>query len=45
MKTSLRKLLILLVASGFVVLAATGCQTTRGFGEDVERLGESIQDD
>ena len=44
MKTSLKLFLLSLLAMSFVALAGTGCQTAKGFGEDVENLGESIQD-
>ncbi len=44
MKTSLKNFLLLFLAMGFMALASTGCQTAKGFGEDVENLGESIQD-
>ena len=43
MKTSLKQLLLLFLATGFMALVSTGCQTTKGFGEDVEHLGEKIQ--
>ncbi len=37
-----RILLCLLLAGS--ALAAAGCQTSKGFGKDVEKLGEKIQD-
>jgi predicted small secreted protein len=43
MKTSLKRFVILLLAVGFMALAGAGCQTTKGFGKDVEKLGEKIQ--
>lgn len=43
MKTSLKRLLLLYLAVGFMALFSTGCQTTKGFGRDVEDLGENIQ--
>jgi predicted small secreted protein len=42
MKSSLKHILILLFASA--IIACTGCQTTKGFGRDVEHLGDAIQD-
>jgi entericidin A len=39
--TSKTSLLVLLVA-GF--LALTGCNTAHGFGKDVEKTGEKIQE-
>lgn len=46
MKTSfsLKRSLLLFLALGVMALASTGCQTAKGFGEDVENLGEEIQD-
>jgi predicted small secreted protein len=44
MKTSLKRSLLPFLALGVMALASTGCQTTKGFGEDVENLGEKIQD-
>ncbi len=36
--------LIQLLVSLFVLLAASGCHTANGFGKDVERAGEKIQE-
>ena len=44
MKASLRFLTALLLTAAFLALATTGCQTSKGFGKDVEKLGEKIQD-
>jgi len=41
MKISIR--LILATFLAFVLFAATGCNTVKGFGEDLEAAGESIQ--
>jgi predicted small secreted protein len=38
------KLLSILLTASLVALAATGCQTSKGFGKDVEKLGDKIQD-
>ena len=43
MKTSLKRLLLLFLAVGFMALVGTGCQTTKGFGRDVEHVGDKIQ--
>jgi len=43
MKTSLTNWVLLATIMGFVVLVATGCQTAKGFGRDVEHVGEQIQ--
>lgn len=43
MKTLLKRFLVLSLATGLFALLSTGCQTTKGLGEDVEDLGEAIQ--
>jgi len=43
MKTPLRCWVLLATAMGFIALVATGCQTAKGFGRDVEHVGEKIQ--
>lgn len=43
MKTSINKFLLLFLTTGFIALVCAGCQTAKGFGEDVEDLGEKIQ--
>jgi predicted small secreted protein len=43
MNTSAKRLLLLLLALGATAFAITGCQTTKGFGRDVEHLGGDIQ--
>jgi predicted small secreted protein len=43
MKTSQKRLVLVLLASALWALAGTSCNTVRGFGRDVERTGEHIQ--
>jgi predicted small secreted protein len=44
MKTKIKSIVILLCAAVLTV-AATGCRhTAEGFGEDMEKAGEKIQD-
>ena len=43
MNTSLKHLLLFLLALGATAFVFTGCQTTKGFGRDVEHLGDNIQ--
>lgn len=38
------KRLALLILAAVAVAFATGCQTSKGFGKDVEKLGDKIQD-
>jgi predicted small secreted protein len=33
-----------LITTAIFGLAATGCQTSEGFGKDVEKLGHKIQE-
>lgn len=42
--TLAQRLVFTVLAAAFLVIAGTGCNTTRGVGEDVERAGEEIQD-
>ncbi len=44
MKSSIHKSLVLLVIAGFLSLAGLGCNTAHGFGKDMEKTGEKIQD-
>lgn len=43
MKTSLKRWLLLASAMGLIALVSHGCQTAKGFGRDVENVGEKIQ--
>ncbi len=38
------RLISLLFATALVALLGTGCGTAHGFGKDVEKAGEKIQD-
>ena len=40
----MKKMVMLFAAVVLSVTAFTGCNTTRGAGEDIERAGEKIQD-
>jgi predicted small secreted protein len=39
------KLLLTLGVAGLWLLSAGGCSTVEGFGRDVERLGDTIEDE
>jgi len=41
---SLSKRLALLLLAAVAIAFATGCQTSKGFGKDVEKLGDKIQE-
>lgn len=44
MKSSPKAFVLLLVTFALALFKTTGCQTSKGFGKDVEKLGEKIQD-
>jgi len=43
MNSTHRRLALLVLAAAFFALITTGCQTSKGFGKDVEKLGDNIQ--
>ena len=43
MKTSYNRLILLLLASGMLAIAGTSCNTTRGVGRDVKKVGSHIE--
>jgi len=43
MKCSLKCTALPVLLLGLLALLFAGCQTTKGFGRDVERAGEKIQ--
>lgn len=43
MRASMKVLLLLTLALAATAFVLVGCQTTKGFGRDVEKLGENIQ--
>jgi predicted small secreted protein len=44
MNRSLKRVALLLLAGVTLGLVTVGCQTSKGFGKDVEKLGDKIQD-
>ena len=44
MSTSIKRIVVLLFVTAFLVMAGTGCNTAHGFGKDVEKAGQGIQD-
>lgn len=44
MKTSLKRTVILILATALGVVFSSGCGTVRGFGRDVETVGENIEE-
>lgn len=44
MKIPLKRTTILILASALAVLFSAACGTVRGFGRDVETVGENIED-
>lgn len=43
MNSTLKRLALVLLTLGAIAFATTGCQTSKGFGKDVEKLGDNIQ--
>ncbi len=39
-----RRIIVLLLTAACLGLATSGCQTSKGFGKDVEKLGDKIQE-
>ena len=44
MKSACSRLTLLFLAASLALLSAAGCQTSKGFGKDVEKLGDKIQE-
>ena len=44
MKTNPRAFALLTLLGVLLISGLTGCQTSKGLGKDVEKLGEKIQD-
>ena len=44
MTTFIKRIVVLLFVTSLLVLAGVGCNTAHGFGKDMEKAGESIQD-
>ena len=44
MNITFKRFVLLLLTAGAIAFASTGCQTSKGFGKDVEKLGDKIQD-
>ena len=44
MTTQLKRIVVLLFVGAFLAIINTGCNTAHGFGKDVQRTGEKIQD-
>ena len=44
MNTSLKRLVLVLLTATVLTFVTTACQTSKGFGKDVEKLGDKIQE-
>ena len=44
MNSSLKRLALFLLTATVLAFATTACQTSKGFGKDVETLGDKIQE-
>jgi predicted small secreted protein len=44
MITFIKRIVVLLFVTSLLAIVGTGCNTAHGFGKDMEKAGESIQD-
>ena len=44
MHPTFKRLTLLLLTAAALACTSTGCQTAHGFGKDVEKLGDKIQE-
>jgi predicted small secreted protein len=44
MKIHLKSIILLCCATAAIALISSGCGTVRGFGSDVEKAGENIEE-
>jgi predicted small secreted protein len=44
MNSTLKRLTLALCTAALLALVTSGCQTSKGFGKDVEKLGDKIQE-
>jgi len=44
MTTIIKRIVVMLFVSSLLVLVGVGCNTAHGFGKDVEKAGQGIQD-
>jgi predicted small secreted protein len=44
MITSFKRIVALLCITAFLAIAGMGCNTAHGFGKDVEKAGDKIQE-
>jgi predicted small secreted protein len=44
MTTLIKRVVVLLFVSALLAIVNTGCNTAHGFGEDMEKAGDKIQD-
>jgi len=44
MSNPFKRAVVLLIVTAFLAIVSLGCNTAHGFGKDVEKAGEGIQD-
>jgi predicted small secreted protein len=44
MNISIQRLIVLLFVTAFLAIVGMGCNTAHGFGKDMQKAGEGIQD-
>ena len=42
--TLVQRLVLLLLVTGLLAIVGVGCRTAHGFGEDMQKAGEGIQE-
>lgn len=45
MTTPFKRIVVLLFVTALLAMVGVGCNTAHGFGKDVEKAGEKIQDE
>ncbi len=44
MNTHIKRIVVLLFVTALLAVVGTGCNTAHGFGKDVEKVGDKIQE-
>jgi predicted small secreted protein len=44
MNTLVKRIVVLVLLTGSLAIVGVGCNTAHGFGKDMEKAGENIQD-
>jgi len=44
MNSNMKRFVLILIGTALLAIFSTACNTSKGFGKDVEKLGDKIQD-